>query len=173
MEKLFITPRTKIYDLLEAYPELEDVLISLVAEFKRLKNPVLRKTIARVTNLSQAAVIGGLDVEQLVNQLRKKVGQGSIEQLEADGSNYVTSCPEWFRKEAVVKTIDIREMLSRGEQPLHEVLSSIKVLGGGEILEIIAPFVPAPLLDKSISIGCRHWLEKRTDEEFRIYFTAQ
>ena len=29
MEKLIITPKTKIYDLLEAYPELEDLLISM------------------------------------------------------------------------------------------------------------------------------------------------
>jgi hypothetical protein len=28
MEKLIITPKTKIYDLLESYPELEDVLLS-------------------------------------------------------------------------------------------------------------------------------------------------
>ena len=27
MDKLIITPKTKIYDLLEAYPQLEDILI--------------------------------------------------------------------------------------------------------------------------------------------------
>lgn len=172
MEKLIITPRTKIYDLLEAYPQLEEVLISLAPEFRRLKNPVLRKTIARVASISQAAVIGGLNVEQLVNQLREKVGQGSIEQFEASGSRYVTSCPEWFRKESVVKAIDISEMLNRGEQPVHEVLSSIKALREGEILEILAPFVPAPLLDKSLSLGCRHWLEKRGEGDFRVYFSS-
>jgi len=35
MEKLIITPKTKIYDLLEAYPELEDTLISSAPEFKK------------------------------------------------------------------------------------------------------------------------------------------
>ncbi len=59
MEKLIITPKTKIYDLLESYPELEDVLLSSAPEFKKLKNPVLRKTIARITNIGQAATIGG------------------------------------------------------------------------------------------------------------------
>ena len=82
MEKLIITPKTKIYDLLEAYPELEDILISSAPEFKKLKNPILRKTIARITNISQAATIGGLNVEELVNRLREKAGQGNIEQLD-------------------------------------------------------------------------------------------
>jgi hypothetical protein len=171
MEKLIITPKTKIYDLLEAYPELEEILISSAPEFKKLKNPVLRKTIARITNISQAATIGNLKVDELVNKLREKVGQGSLEQLDESGTKYATVCPEWFRKEAVAQTIDIREMLNRDEQPVHEVLSAIKKLNENEILEIIAPFIPAPLLDKTLSLNYKHWLDKKAEGEYRIYFS--
>ncbi|HEX2977484.1 MAG TPA: DUF1858 domain-containing protein [Bacteroidales bacterium] len=171
MEKLIITPKTKIYDLLEAYPELEDTLIGAAPEFKKLKNPVLRKTITRITNIGQAATIGGLNVEELVNRLRQKVGQGSIEEIDDAGSKYVTLKPDWFDKGNVVNSIDIREMLNRGEQPVHEVLSSIKKLNENEILEIIAPFIPAPLLDKSISLEYRHWLNKGDGKVFYIYFS--
>jgi len=170
MASLIITPKTKIYDLLEAYPELEDLLISSAPEFKKLKNPVLRKTIARITNIGQAATVGGLDVQVLVNRLREKAGQGNIDQLDETGIKYVTSCPAWFNKEAVVNTIDINEMLNRGEQPVHEVLSAIKELGENEILEIIAAFIPAPLLDKTLSLEYKHWLNKKSEREFRIYF---
>jgi uncharacterized protein (DUF2249 family) len=171
MEKLIITPKTKIYDLLEAYPELEDILIGSAPEFKKLKNPVLRKTITRITNISQAATIGGLKVEELVNRLREKVGQGNIDLMDDTAVKYVTACPGWFRKEAVVNTIDIRDMLNRDEQPVHEVLSAIKRLNENEILEIIAPFIPAPLLDKSLSLEYKHWLNKKADDEYRIYFS--
>ncbi len=170
MEKLIITPKTKIYDLLESYPELEDLLIGAAPEFKKLRNPVLRKTITRITNISQAATIGGLNVEELVNRLREKVGQGNIDQIDETGTKYTTLCPDWFRKEAVVKTIDIREMLNRDEQPVHEVLASAKKLGEDEILEIIAPFIPAPLLDKTLSLEYKHWLDKRSEGEYRVYF---
>lgn len=171
MEKLIITPKTKIYDLLESYPELEDILISSAPEFKKLKNPILRKTIARITNISQAATIGGLNVEELVNRLREKAGQGNIEQLDDTGMKYLTICPDWFKKEAVVSTIDIREMLNRDEQPVHEVLSAIKRLKENEILEIIAPFIPAPLLDKTLSLDYKHWLDKKGEGDFRVYFS--
>jgi hypothetical protein len=170
MEKLIITPKTKIYDLLEAYPELEEILIASAPEFKKLKNPVLRKTIARITNISQAATIGNLKVEELVNKLREKAGQGSLEQLDDIGTKYITICPEWFRREAVAQTIDIREMLNRDEQPVHEVLSAIKKLNENEILEIIAPFIPAPLLDKTLSLNYKHWLDKKAEGEYRVYF---
>ena len=170
MAGLIITPKTKIYDLLEAFPELEDTLIAAAPEFKKLKNPVLRKTIARITNIGQAATVGGLNVEELVNRLREQAGQGSISQLDETGSKYVTTCPEWYKKEAVVNTVDIGEMLNRGEQPVHEVLSAIKKLNENEILEIIAPFVPAPLLDKTLSLGYKHWLDKKSEQDYRVYF---
>jgi len=170
MEKLIITPKTKIYDLLEAFPELEEILISSAPEFKKLKNPVLRKTIARITNIGQAAIIGGLNVEELVNRLREEAGQGSLGQFDESGAKYVTTRPEWFRKEAVSHTIDIREMLNKGEQPVHEVLAAIKRLNENEILEIIAPFIPAPLLDKTLSLDYKHWLDKKGEGDFRVYF---
>ena len=170
MEKIIITPKTKIYDLLEAYPELEDLLISMAPEFVKLKNPLLRKTNAKVANISQAAAIGGLNVEQMVNQFREKVGLESIEQIDDSGTKYNTSQPGWFEAGKVVKVIDIREILNRGEQPVHEVLSSVKALDENEILETIAPFIPAPLLDKSLSLGYRHWLDRKQEGEYRVYF---
>lgn len=170
MEKLIITPKTKIYDLLESYPQLEEVLITSAPEFKKLQNPLLRKTITRITTISQAAIIGKLNIEDLVNLLREKVGQGTIGQMEDTGHKYTTACPLWYNSESVVNSIDIREMLNKGEQPVHEVLAAAKRLKGNDILEIIAPFIPAPLLDKSIGLNYKHWLDKRSETEYRVYF---
>lgn len=170
MEKLIITPKTKIYDLLEAYPQLEDVLIALAPPFKKLKNPVLRRTITKITTLNQAATIGSLNVEELVNTLRKEIGQENIRELSETETAYQTDRPNWFEEKKVVNSIDIRDMLHAGEQPVHEVLSAIKKLGDGELLEVITPFIPAPLLDKSLSLNYRHWLKKESDDKFVIYF---
>lgn len=171
MEKLIITPKTKIYDLLKAYPQLEDVLIALAPQFKKLKNPVLRRTITKITNLNQAATVGGLKVEELVNQLRSEVGQSSIESLDPEQGDYNSVQPQWYNEKSVVNTIDIRDMLHAGEQPVYEVLSSIKKLNEDEILKIIAPFMPVPLLDKTLSLNYRHWLDKKGEDEFWIYFS--
>lgn len=70
--KLNINAKTRIMELIEAYPHLEEVLISYVPAFKKLKNPVLRKTVARIATLQQAAVIGNINTDELVNLLRKE-----------------------------------------------------------------------------------------------------
>jgi len=54
---------------------LEDILIEIAPAFKKLKNPVLRETIAKIAKLQQAASIGGIQTEELINRLRKAVGQ--------------------------------------------------------------------------------------------------
>jgi hypothetical protein len=170
MDKLIITPKTKVHDLLEDYPELEEILVATAPPFKKLKNPVLRRTIARVTNLAQAATIANVNVEELVNTLRAKVGQDNISAMGDANQKYHTREPAWHASKNIARTIDISEMLNQGEQPVHEVLSAIKKLGDDEMLEIIAPFVPAPLLDKSLSLEYKHWLKKEKEDRYVVYF---
>jgi hypothetical protein len=169
MDKLIITPKTKIYDLLEAYPQLEEVLIKAAPQFKKLTNPLLRKTVTRITSLAQAATIGNLKVEELVNKLRENVGQTDIS-VTSEQSDINFKCPEWFSTEKVASEIDVREMLNRGDHPVHEVLAEVKKLHDDKILKMIAPFNPIPLIEKSISLGYKHWVDKISDEEFFIFF---
>jgi uncharacterized protein (DUF2249 family) len=173
MEQLIITPKTKISDLLDAYPELEDVLIEMAPPFKKLKNPILRKTIARVTTIGQAATIGNLNVETLVNCLREEAGQGNLAFNEEQGSQFVTKKPDWFNPVNIVEVIDTREVLNAGEHPVHIVLSAVKKLNEGEILKIIAPFLPAPLIEKATSLSAKHWVDKQHEEMFVIYFMIE
>ncbi len=183
MTPLIITPKTKIYDLLETYPQLEAVLISKAPEFKRLKNPLLRNTIARVTTIAQAAIIGGLAVEALVNELRAQVGQDNAGAgihlphatdvagaTEETGNTYTTEQPGWFTPGDIRETLDVGLLLNRGEQPVHEVLSKLRKLADDELLEVIAPFIPAPLIDKASSLGYAHWLKQETSGNWHIYF---
>jgi hypothetical protein len=170
MDNLIITPKTKVYDLLEAYPKLEDVLIEIASPFKKLKNPVLRKTIARVTTLAQAAIVGGVKVEEMITRLRAEVGQNTTEKIDVESGNFNLEKPNWFNESNIVETIDIREMLNAGEQPVHEVLAAIKRLDDRQILKVIAPFIPAPLIDKSLSLTYLHWLIKKEEEEFWVFF---
>jgi hypothetical protein len=173
MEKLIITPKTKVYDLLEAYPQLEEVLIDIAPEFKKLKNPVLRRTIARVTSLAQAAVVGNVPVDKIVNRLREAVGQQGGDTQSADELQYNTTAPEWFGHEHVSGFIDIGEMLDRGEQPVHEVLSALKKLEGRNVIEVKAPFIPAPLIDKATGLGYNHWVQKRGNDTYMVFFSKE
>lgn len=169
MEKLIITPRTKVYELLQAYPELEDVLIELAPVFKKLKNPVLRRTIARVTTLQQAAQVGEIPVHIVVNTLRMKVGQDSLEGLEA-GAAGKSEKPSWLKEEKIVKRLDARPIIEQGGHPLGEVLTGVNDLKPGDLYELITPFLPAPLIEKVVDHGFDAWSKKESENLIRTYF---
>jgi hypothetical protein len=167
--ELIITPRTKVYELLQAYPELEDVLIEIAPVFKKLKNPVLRQTIARVTTLQQAAQVGEVPVHFLVNTLRDKVGQDSLEGLKASVENHGEK-PSWLTEDKIVKRLDARPIIEQGGHPLGEVLTGVGDLKPGEIFELVTPFIPAPLIERVVAQGFDNWSEKRSEDHFISYF---
>ncbi len=166
--ELIITPKTKILQIIDAYPQLEDVIIEYVPTLNNLKNPVLRKTVARITSLQQAAAIGNLKVENMINRLRKEVGQDNITDSTTAAYNY--SKPEWFSEDLIETEFSAVEMLARGEHPVNQVMADLKDMDEGKIYKLIAPFLPAPLIDKATSLNCQHWIEKKAENEFNIYF---
>jgi hypothetical protein len=168
MTEIVIAPKTKVAELIDAYPQLEQVLIGYVPAFEKLRNPILRKTVARITTLQQAAVIGGVNVEDLINHLRKEVGQDHFSGAAA--AAYTTEQPDWFSETRVVAELDARGMLAAGEQPVNQVIADLQALDQGDIYRLVAPFMPAPLVDKASSLGISHWVTHKDDQEFAIYF---
>jgi hypothetical protein len=167
-EKLIISPKTKVLQLLETYPALEEVLISNVPAFKKLKNPVLRKTVASIATLQQAAAVGSIKVEDLINLLRKEIGQDLFE--ESIRSGVSVDQPAWFSEKLIVKELDAKPMLAVGEHPVAQVMEDLKGLKTNEIYTLIAPFIPAPLIDKATSLQFEHWLVKEAEDSFLVYF---
>lgn len=145
-EKLIISPKTKVGELLDAYPQLEDVLLELSPSFAKLKNPLLRRTVARVASLQHAAGVSNIPVDKLVNCLRKEVGQDLLSDIES--SEYLTSTPApWFNESLVSIRFDATPVIQSGISPMAEILTQANRLNTGDILELKTPFVPAPIID--------------------------
>lgn len=168
MNTLIITPKTKVLELIEAYPQLEDILIEIAPAFKKLKNPVLRKTVAKIATLQQAASIGNVKTEELINRLRKEVGQEIVEGETSTNYNYRK--PEWFSESKIKNQLNASEMLAAGEQPVNQVMADLKNLEPERIYMLKAPFLTAPIIDKASSLGLLHWIDQKSEEEFLIYF---
>jgi hypothetical protein len=145
--KIIISPRTKVGEMLDNFPELEKVLMEMSPAFEKLKNPVLRRTVARVATLQQIAAVGGLKVDQLVSHLRKAVGQDT-EISETSGPGYITSeLPGWFDEAKVKGRLDASPLINSGGSPMEEILKRTNLLKPGEIFELRTPFIPAPIIE--------------------------
>lgn len=145
---MHITPETKVSELLEHYPQLESLLIKLSPPLAALKNNMLRKPLSQATTLRQAAKGGKVDVAELVNTLREKVSQRSLDACQlADEIDFCSTSAHARRGENIVHRLDVRPMLAAGNHPKDEVLLQASKLRFGETLEFIAPFLPTPLIE--------------------------
>ncbi len=167
-KKLIITPDVKIYELLEAYPQLEDVLIGISPVFVKLKKPVLRKTIARVTSIKQASVVGKVSLNDMINRLREAVGQGKEEYKNIDLGK--KEKPEWTVNENIKIEYDARDDLDNGIQPLNKVLKETKEFKTGEKYLLTTAFIPLPMIELLEGNGFQCYSEVISDNEVRNYF---
>lgn len=159
----------RVGDLLVLYPELEETLISCSPVFVRLRNPVLRKTIARVATLRQASVVAGIDEHKLLNALRIKAGQPEITELKKN-TIMTQNRPEWLNNATITETLDARDMLARGEHPLTAVLEKMHNFDAGNIFLLITPFKPMPMIEKVAATGAETWTDESAPGEFHTFF---
>jgi hypothetical protein len=152
-----ITPETKVGALLDNYPDIEELLISLSPSFKKLRNPVLRKTVAKVANLRQVAQVENIPLAELINKLRKAAGLDLVDSDEIEGSSCGSTRPEWVQKMKVVETFDAGSLIDSGGFPLHEINPKLKEMKEGEMFLLITPFLPAPMLDAMKKQGYQCW----------------
>lgn len=164
-----ITPATKLAALLEKYPQVEGVLIEMAPAFKKLKNPILRKTIAKVATLRQVAQIGDVSLGTMINKLRLAAGQAEQAKID-DESREASVSPTWFDSAKIVKSLDARPMLESGQHPMSQVLEGLKEFKSGEIFELITPFLPAPLIDMVRQKGYRAWSQQEQTDLIKTYF---
>lgn len=169
-----ITLQTKIAQIMSDYPELGQTLLELSPAFAKLQNPVLRKTVARVTSVQQAAAIAGLDPAHMLTMLRKAAG---LEPMAAGTHNNAESesllnmpAPEWFSEEAIEIKFNASKVLEQGNVPMGEILDAVKKISGKEIFLFETPFVPAPIIEILNNKGYAVWCRKAgaTIENFVI-----
>ena len=155
---------TTIADLLNNYEGMKDILISINPKFKKLNNPILRRTLAKLATVKQAAIIGGMKPEELLNKLRVAVGQEPIE-ISTQEEEQDSNIPSWAEKEALI-TLNANELLDKNKNPLAEARKALKKLKSGEILAIVADFKPEPLIDELKKEGFDIASIKISDNEF-------
>jgi DUF438 domain-containing protein len=70
---LTITPKTTVHTLLKQYPFLLDFLAEYHPEFKKLTNPVLRRTVGRMATLDTVAEQGNVPLNVLTQDIADEV----------------------------------------------------------------------------------------------------
>lgn len=166
---LEITPAVTVHELLQAYPELEDVLIGIAPPFKKLKNPILRRTVAKVATIKHISSVGAVPLAELIAKLRQAVGQPPSSKS-YDDEEYFGERPEWFSPDKVTLSVDEDKVENEVEMTLVAILRDSRDVNAGEIIELVTTFLPAPGIDALRAKGYLAWVKKENDGIIKSYF---
>lgn len=146
---MLINQQTKIAALLKHHPEALEAIVSLSPDFKKLRNPVLRKLMAGRTSIAMASKIGGCSPNDFFEKL-KPYGFETDETAATEQQATTEQKPvARFIKELdadQIISLDVRSMLANGNDPLKLIQQHVKELKPGHVLKIINTFEPTPLI---------------------------
>jgi len=158
---------TTIADLLNNYDGMKDTLISINPKFKKLNNPILRRTLAKLATVKQAAIIGGMEPIDLLNKLRRSVGQEAITKITKE-DNKENIEPEWINL-PVLKELNANEILDADKNPLAEVNKALKELDGNNLIKLISDFQPEPLIEEFAKKGHKVYCKEINSKYYETY----
>lgn len=140
---MLINRNTKISVIIKHNMEAIASIASINPHFKKLKNPVLRALLAPRVNLAEASKIGKCSVEDLFEKL-KLIGF----KIDESEKNIPENKANILIEQEIVptKTIDVRPIIQKAEDPFLLIMNAVKDLKTSETLEIINSFEPIPLI---------------------------
>ena len=164
-----INPSTKVYDLLNTYPELEETLIGIAPPFKKLRNPLLRKSIGKIATLKNISSVGNIPLNELINKIKKAVGQ-SVSDENYEDEEYFGAKPDWFSADKISVSINEEKSENKDKMTIVAILKEARSVKKGGIIELITTFLPAPGIDTMKSKGYSVWTVKEEDNLIKSYF---
>ncbi len=166
---MIITEKTKISDLIKANPATIDAIAEINKHFKKLKNPILRRTLAKRVTIRDAAKIGGVSVgvffDKLANigfEIEQESGAPAIEK---ENKNM-----EFKIEDDKLVALDVRPNIEAGNDPFQVIMAAMKELPESSILKIINSFEPIPLINVLKGKGYLSQVERPEEGVVYTYF---
>ena len=171
-----ITEDLKVSKLLDEYPAALEVMVSISPHFEKLRNVILRKTLASRVTLGQAAKIAGIPIPDMLSRLNRELStqtglRAKFCPASAGIPQRAAQRPEWLDSLSEENEVlfDARPLLASGQDPLKPIAEQARKLQVGEHLHLVNFFEPVPLYEVLRKRGFDHWTEER-EGAYHIYF---
>ncbi len=165
----------RISSVLARDPRMLDVLLATSPTFSHLRNPIMRKTMAKLATVEHAARVAGIDAQQLVARLNAalngedwQAAAGATSQAPAPGS----TVPAVVAQATDANTVDcdVRDDLRKGQEPFQRIMGAAVRVQPGQLLKLRAIFEPAPLYAVLGKKGFVHYTEKLAEDDWVVWF---
>lgn len=169
---MLINAQTKIAVLLKHHPDALETIVALSPDFKKLRNPILRKLMAGRTSIAMASKIGGCTPEDFFKALAPLGFEVDTSKQLPEEKVEDQAMPAFLqnRKPEEIVPFDVRAILASGEDPLRAIQDKAKALQAAQALLIINNFEPVPLIKILGKQGFQSFVQHKNEDEIHTYF---
>lgn len=171
-----IGPADRVSDVLARDESLVDVFARHSPHFEKLRNRRLRRVMAALVTVEQAARVAGVELDVLLRDLNGAWADEAVADAPhgaADrATDAVSSVPAPAKRPDEMPTIelDLREDMRAGREPFSRIMAAVHALGDDKTLRLRTIFEPVPLFGV---LGRRGFLyESRQDapDDWSVWF---
>ena len=168
-----------VSDVLARDEALVEVFVRQSHHFTKLRNRTMRKVMARLVTVEDAARIAGADAAALVGELNAALGIvsdsgtaiGGVDEARALRPKVSPASAAPGRPSgAKVVEVDAREDLRAGREPFSKIMAAVQAADTGEVLWLRATFEPVPLYTVLAKRGFVHEARAEGPEDWSIWF---
>ena len=167
----------RVSDVLARDESLVDVFVRLAPHFAKLRNRMMRRVMARLVTVEQAAQTAGIPVAELLRELNGALGLGDAALDAPDSDTRRRSTAAAPASEALahppnasVVELDVRDDLRSGREPFSRIMTAVGSLRDGEVLELRTTFEPVPLLAVLAKRGFAHETGQHAPDDWAVWF---
>ena len=159
MNTIKINTKTKLSELIKAYPQLRSRLSEVNPKFKMLSSPMGNIMIPKTT-VADMIERSGMSEEDLIKGITDLIA-------DIESSGKINNEPEWFSQISSFKEMDVRNAQGNFFPALREQAAKMQI---GEGLEIIQKFEPLPLYEVMDGLGFERLTKQLSENEWHVYF---
>lgn len=166
-----VRPTDRVSDVLARDESLVEVFVRHAPQFAKLRNRAMRRVMAGLVTVEQAARMAGLGSAALVGELNAVLGiAAALEASDQSDSESTGAAPVAHPPQAPVVEVDVREDLRAGREPFSRIMAATRALGADQVLRLRATFEPVPLYAVMRKRGLTHEARAEGLDDWSVWF---
>ncbi|MGH7648329.1 MAG: DUF2249 domain-containing protein [Gemmatimonadaceae bacterium] len=167
-----VTAADRLSDVLARDESLIEVFVRHAPHFAKLRNRAMRRVMARLVTVEQAARTASVSTEQLVHDLNDALGINTAAPTRSRTADQTPLAGDAARHPTARRVVglDVRDDLRSGREPFSRIMAAVAELPTDAVLQLRTMFEPAPLYAVLGKRGLAHEACADAADDWRIWF---
>jgi uncharacterized protein (DUF2249 family) len=172
-----IGPADRVSDVLARDEKLVDVFVRHSPHFDKLRNRALRRVMAQLVTVEQAARVADVDVDVLLRDLNEALDAAVPTRAPQAGSAPLrepatSTVPSASRRPAdrLEVQVDLRDDMRAGCEPFSKIMTAVRELADDQVLRLRTIFEPVPLFAVMARRGFLYESRREAPDDWSVWF---